>query len=98
MIRVLPALVELGLLVFCLIECIQAPEGEIRNLPRWAWIVLILLVPARRRHRLAGGRATAAAVRTAPVGPVAVDVRPPASRSTSGHRAARTTTPSSWPA
>jgi Phospholipase_D-nuclease N-terminal len=44
-IRVLPALVELGLLVFCLIECIQAPEGEIRALPRWAWIVLILLVP-----------------------------------------------------
>jgi hypothetical protein len=44
-IRVLPALVELSLLVFCLIECIQAPEGEIRNLPRWAWLILILIVP-----------------------------------------------------
>jgi hypothetical protein len=44
-IRVLPALVELGLLVFCLIEAIQAPQDQIRNLPRWAWIVLILLVP-----------------------------------------------------
>jgi hypothetical protein len=45
MLRVAPAVFELGLLVFCLIECIQAPEGEIRNLPRWGWLVLIILVP-----------------------------------------------------
>ncbi len=45
MLRVAPAIFELGLLVFCLIECIQAPEGEIRNLPRWGWLVLIILVP-----------------------------------------------------
>jgi hypothetical protein len=45
MLRVAPAVFELGLLVFCLIECIQAPEGEIRNLPRWGWLILIILVP-----------------------------------------------------
>jgi hypothetical protein len=45
MLRVAPAVFELGLLVFCLIECIQAPESEIRNLPRWGWLVLIILVP-----------------------------------------------------
>jgi hypothetical protein len=43
--RGLPVLIELGLLVFCLIECIRTPADEQRNLPRWAWIVLILLVP-----------------------------------------------------
>ena len=43
--RGLPVLIELGLLVFCLIECIQTPADEQRNLPKWAWILLILLVP-----------------------------------------------------
>jgi Phospholipase_D-nuclease N-terminal len=43
--RVLPALVELGLLVFCLIDCIQQPDVAIRNLPKWGWVVLIILVP-----------------------------------------------------
>ena len=45
MLRALPVLVELGLTIFCLIDCIQSPEGAICNLPRWAWIVLILLFP-----------------------------------------------------
>jgi hypothetical protein len=45
MVRVLPALVELGLLVYCLIDCIQAPEADVRNLPRWGWIILIILIP-----------------------------------------------------
>lgn len=45
MVRVLPALVELGLLVFCLIDCIQQPDGAIRNLPKWGWVVLIIFVP-----------------------------------------------------
>ena len=45
MLRVLPALVEIGLLLYCLIDCIQAPDGTVRNLPKWAWIVLIVLVP-----------------------------------------------------
>src|SRR4051794_34564419 len=45
MLRVLPALVEIGLLLYCLIDCIQAPDGTVRNLPKWGWIVLIILVP-----------------------------------------------------
>src|SRR6185437_4169881 len=45
MIRVLPALLELGLLLYCLIECIQSPEAEVRNLPRWGWMILIILIP-----------------------------------------------------
>ncbi|PVU84212.1 hypothetical protein DDP54_11525 [Cellulomonas sp. WB94] len=43
--RYLGALLEIGLIVWCLIEAIQAPEGHIRNLPKWAWILLILFIP-----------------------------------------------------
>ena len=43
--RYLGALLEIGLIVWCLIEEIQAPDGRIRNLPKWAWILLILFVP-----------------------------------------------------
>jgi hypothetical protein len=45
MLRVLPAVIEIGLLLYCLIDCIQAPDGTVRNLPKWGWIVLIVLVP-----------------------------------------------------
>jgi hypothetical protein len=45
MIRALPVLVEIGLLVYCLIDAIQADESQIRNLPKVVWLLLILLVP-----------------------------------------------------
>jgi hypothetical protein len=45
MLRVLPALIELGLLVYALIDCIQTPEASVRNLPRWGWLILIILIP-----------------------------------------------------
>lgn len=45
MLRVLPALIEIGLLLYCLIDCIQAPDGTVRNLPKWGWIILIIFVP-----------------------------------------------------
>jgi hypothetical protein len=45
MIRFLPVVVELFLLVFCLIDCIQTPDHEVRNLPKLAWILLILVLP-----------------------------------------------------
>ncbi|HMO12031.1 MAG TPA: PLD nuclease N-terminal domain-containing protein [Actinotalea sp.] len=42
--RFLPVLIQLGLMVFALVHCIQAGDA-VRHLPRWAWIVLIVLVP-----------------------------------------------------
>jgi Phospholipase_D-nuclease N-terminal len=73
-IRALPELIELALLVYCLIDCIQSPEAEIRNLPRWGWLILIILVPiigsvawlvAGRPQRVAGAqRRTPWAART----------------------------------
>jgi hypothetical protein len=43
--RGLPVVIELGLLVFCLIECIQTPAEDTRNLAKPWWILLILLIP-----------------------------------------------------
>jgi hypothetical protein len=43
--RALPFLLGLGLLVYCLIDCVQTPDGAQRNLPKWAWILLILFFP-----------------------------------------------------
>ena len=47
MIRVelVSGLLVLGLGVFCLVEAITAPDDEVRNLPRWSWILLVLLFP-----------------------------------------------------
>ena len=45
MLRFLPFAVELVLLVFCLIDCIQTPEHEVRNLGKGWWILLILFFP-----------------------------------------------------
>ena len=38
-------LVYLVLFIYCLIEAITSPEGEVRNLPKVAWIFLILFFP-----------------------------------------------------
>ena len=43
--RGLPLLLEIGLLVYCLVDCIQTPADAQRNLPKWGWLVLILLLP-----------------------------------------------------
>jgi hypothetical protein len=67
MTRGLPVLLELGLTIFCLIDCIQTPEIEVRNLPRWAWILLILIFP------LIGAIAWLVAGRPQRGGPRAVD-------------------------
>jgi hypothetical protein len=43
--RALPVILEIALLIFALVDCIQAPEGSVRNLPKVAWIIIILLFP-----------------------------------------------------
>ncbi len=74
MIRFLPLVVELFLLVFCLIDCIQTPEHEVRNLPKVAWVLLILVLPliggiawlvAGRPQQSRGGQVPWPATRTA---------------------------------
>jgi hypothetical protein len=58
-------LLMLALDVFCVIDLIQTREGDVRNLPKIAWLLLILLFPpigsiawlaAGRPQRAAGPR------------------------------------------
>jgi hypothetical protein len=37
------ALVDVAMVIYSLVECIQTPQPSVRNLPKWAWILLILL-------------------------------------------------------
>jgi hypothetical protein len=43
--RGLPVLAEFGLLVYCLIDCVQTPEDKVRNLRKVWWIMLIIVLP-----------------------------------------------------
>lgn len=45
MIRVLPVVLELAILVFCLIDCIQTDSSRVRNLPKTFWVLIIIVVP-----------------------------------------------------
>jgi len=38
-------LVLLGLWIFCLIDVITTPEGDCRNLPKLAWLLIVLILP-----------------------------------------------------
>ena len=43
MLRVLPILLSLGLTIYALLNCAQSDQEKIRNLPKWAWLVLIIV-------------------------------------------------------
>ena len=45
LVRYLPVVIELALLVYCLIDCIQSDEGSVRNLPKTIWVLLIIFLP-----------------------------------------------------
>jgi len=55
--RGLPFILELGLLVFCLIDIVQTPPEDCRNLGKMWWILLVVVLP------LVGGIAWLAAGR-----------------------------------
>jgi hypothetical protein len=78
---VLPALIAVGLFVYCLVECLQAADYEVRTLPKPAWLFLIVLpvigpllwLIAGRPHRGRHGRPPRSIAR-----PAYEDVPPPA--------------------
>lgn len=45
MVRWLPVIIEIALLVYCLIDCIQSDSGSIRNLSKTTWVFVIILLP-----------------------------------------------------
>ena len=34
-----------ALTIFSIIDCSRTPENQIRSLPKWAWLVIIIFVP-----------------------------------------------------
>ncbi|GAA4522985.1 PLD nuclease N-terminal domain-containing protein [Brachybacterium paraconglomeratum] len=45
MARGIIAVLSIALTVFALADCVQTGDDKIRGLPKWAWIVLIVLIP-----------------------------------------------------
>lgn len=43
--RYLPFVIQLALLIFALIDCIQTDSALVRNLPKPMWVLLIIFVP-----------------------------------------------------
>ena len=39
------ALVEVVLLVYCVLNVITTPEGEVRHLPKLLWLLLVVVLP-----------------------------------------------------
>ena len=39
------ALVEIVLLVSCVLNIVTTPEGDVRNLPKLLWLVLVVVLP-----------------------------------------------------
>lgn len=74
MLRVLPAFIAVVLLVAALIDAAQTPESQVRNLQKWVWILIILIVP------FAGPVAWFVAGRPRRSGPVTTTNRPSPTR------------------
>ncbi len=45
MLRYVPALLSLALTVYCVIDAITTDEADMRNLPKVAWVMIVLLLP-----------------------------------------------------
>jgi len=43
---VITAIITLALMIFSIIDCSRTAENNIRSLPKWAWLVIIIFVPA----------------------------------------------------
>lgn len=45
MLRVLFYAIPIVLAIYSIVDCLQTPDSELRGLPRFAWVVLILFFP-----------------------------------------------------
>lgn len=45
MMRFLPFVIELVMLVYCLVDCVQTAPSAVRRLPKPVWIVAIVVFP-----------------------------------------------------
>lgn len=44
-IAVIASIVILALMIFSILDCARTAESQIRSLPKWAWLVIIIFVP-----------------------------------------------------
>ena len=45
MLRVAVAILAVAVYIYCIIDVLRTPRGETRSLPKWLWLVLVVLVP-----------------------------------------------------
>ena len=45
MLRVLLYAIPIVLTIYSVVDCVQTPDAELRGLPRFAWLVVIVFVP-----------------------------------------------------
>ncbi len=43
MLRYLPLILLFGVTIYALVECSQTDQEQVRNLPKWGWIIIIIL-------------------------------------------------------
>jgi hypothetical protein len=43
MLRVLPVVIAVGLAIYALLDVATTPSSAVRNMPKWAWIALIVI-------------------------------------------------------
>ena len=43
MLKLLPVLLVLALMIYAFVDCLNTPEEEVRGLPRFVWLVVILV-------------------------------------------------------
>jgi hypothetical protein len=45
MTRLLPVLLILAISIYAFVDCARTPQESIQKLPKWAWILAILIAP-----------------------------------------------------
>jgi hypothetical protein len=42
--RILPLILFFGLTIYALIDCARTDESQIKTLPKWGWLLLIIIL------------------------------------------------------
>jgi hypothetical protein len=44
MLKFIPVVLIFGLTIYALIDCARTDESQIKNLPKWGWLLIIILL------------------------------------------------------
>ena len=48
MVKFLLPILLVGFMIYTLVDCARTDESQVRNLPKWAWIAIIIIVQTSR--------------------------------------------------